>query len=101
METSICILTRLIKIPLCPSVSNLLLADNRIEVIDIETLEIFSNLTHLDLSNNEIKMVPPRLGMLNLTYLGLMGNIFRVPRPYSIANTGTYYREELVLSWSI
>jgi Leucine-rich repeat (LRR) protein len=50
----------------------------------MKALAGLSHLLILDLSNNSIQMVPPELGLLKLTSLQLMGNCFRVPRPYSI-----------------
>ncbi|BFG05634.1 leucine-rich repeat-containing protein 40 [Drosophila madeirensis] len=69
----------------------LLAHDNHIEDIDAsETgLGALKNLRVLDLSNNDIRQVPPILGnMRNIVTLNLMGNPLRQPR-HQILSAGT------------
>lgn len=61
----------------------ILACDNKIEEIDAEEtgLGALKRLSTLDLSNNNLKSVPPVLGnMTQLTTLLLHGNAFRAPR---------------------
>ncbi|KAI8897711.1 hypothetical protein BC833DRAFT_592610 [Globomyces pollinis-pini] len=63
------------------SLSILLVSGNCLTDIEVPLLQSLSQLHVLDLSNNDIGMVPPALGLLNLSNLQLLGNRFRVPRP--------------------
>ncbi|KAJ3275118.1 Leucine-rich repeat-containing protein 40 [Terramyces sp. JEL0728] len=63
-----------------PQLSVLLVSDNVLAEINVPMLQKLQKLKNLDLGNNNIGMVPPELGLLNLTSLQLMGNSFRVPR---------------------
>jgi Leucine-rich repeat (LRR) protein len=73
---------RISKLPILPfpKLSVLLVASNSLTDIDLNVLEALELLQILDLSNNSIQMVPPKLGLLKLTSLQLMGNSFRIPR---------------------
>jgi Leucine-rich repeat (LRR) protein len=69
----------------------ILACDNKIEEIDAteKGLGGLKRLATLDLSNNNLKMVPPVLGnMTQLTMLLLHGNAFRAPR-HQILESGT------------
>lgn len=61
-----------------PSLSTLIANDNRISELDVNSVE---GLTVIDLRNNDIAHLPPRLGLLRgIQRLDLGGNVFRVPR---------------------
>ncbi|EDV23314.1 uncharacterized protein TRIADDRAFT_27850 [Trichoplax adhaerens] len=72
------------------SLEVLLATDNKIESIDVSGLKQLSELSVLDLQNNDIKEVPPELGTLKaLKSLQLGGNLFRIPRA-AILSKGTF-----------
>lgn len=67
----------------------LLVANNRLEQLDVKNLGNLKILTHLDVSNNNIRHIPPELGNLTqLKHLVLKGNGFRNPR-YAVLQQGT------------
>uniref|UniRef100_T1IXJ7 Disease resistance R13L4/SHOC-2-like LRR domain-containing protein n=1 Tax=Strigamia maritima TaxID=126957 RepID=T1IXJ7_STRMM len=67
----------------------LMASDNQIKEIDVEGLSALTVLSVLDLNNNDICKVPPKLGNLtNLRSLQLDGNCFKLPR-ISILAKGT------------
>ncbi|XP_074036233.1 leucine rich repeat containing flyers-cup [Leptinotarsa decemlineata] len=81
------------KIPSCVfdmvGLEILLIKENGVEEISIEGLKLLKRLATLDLSNNNIHVVPPELGnMTQLRCLELKGNPFRQPR-YAILEQGT------------
>jgi len=70
-----------------PKLDSLILSKNKIEAI--ENPEVFGQLTVLDLSDNSISYIPPKLGLCSkLQRLQLEGNTFRIPR-YQILQKGT------------
>ncbi|XP_046390373.1 leucine-rich repeat-containing protein 40-like isoform X2 [Ischnura elegans] len=80
-------------IPSCvkdlPSLEILIARDNQITDVDLTILNGPKFLATLDLSNNDIHVVPPELGLLEkLRCLELSGNPFRVPR-HSVLSKGT------------
>lgn len=54
--------------------------DNKVSAVDAALLGTLPRLAVLDLTNNDINVVPPELGLLQLRSLGLEGNTFRIPR---------------------
>ncbi|KAI5281231.1 hypothetical protein KEM54_003331 [Ascosphaera aggregata] len=78
-----------------PSLQHLLVADNRFDSIDYESVE---GLRTLDVSNNDIKFLPPRIGLLSgeggLQRFMVAGNTFRVPR-WQVVEKGTI----AILEW--
>ncbi|KAJ6263589.1 hypothetical protein Dda_2157 [Drechslerella dactyloides] len=61
-----------------PALTTFVASDNRIEEVEVDGLE---GLQVLDLMNNCIGRLPPRLGLLEgLRELRVVGNAFRVPR---------------------
>lgn len=76
-----------------PTLTTLLVADNAIEEIPVDAVR---GLRVLDATNNAIKAIDPKLGLLSgeLKQLGLRGNMFKVPRPDTV-NRGT----DAVLAW--
>lgn len=78
-----------------PWLEMLFAANNHINNLDPEGLIQMKNLKVLDLVNNDIKHLPPQLGLLEqLRRLQLFGNPFRQPRA-NIINRGT----ASVLEW--
>ncbi|XP_071445010.1 leucine-rich repeat-containing protein 40-like isoform X2 [Hetaerina americana] len=80
-------------IPSCvkqlPALEILIARDNQITEIDLEILNGPKFLATLDISNNDIHVVPPELGLMEkLRCLELSGNPFRVPR-HSVLSKGT------------
>ncbi|ORX54699.1 L domain-like protein [Piromyces finnis] len=70
-----------------PKLDVLILSKNKIEAIP--NPEVFEQLTVLDLSDNSISFIPPKLGLCSkLQKLQLEGNTFRIPR-YQILQRGT------------
>ncbi|ORX85413.1 L domain-like protein, partial [Anaeromyces robustus] len=70
-----------------PALETLIISKNRIEAI--ENPEVFGQLSILDLSDNSIGFIPPKLGLCSkLKKLSLEGNTFRVPR-YQVLQKGT------------
>ncbi|XP_064538018.1 leucine-rich repeat-containing protein 40 [Drosophila montana] len=70
------------------NLDTLIANDNRIKELDAteDGLGALSQLNVLDLSNNDIQLVPPVLGkMTNITELKLSGNPFRQPRHQILA----------------
>lgn len=68
------------------NLETILAASNRLASIDADGLKMLPKLSTLDLGNNSIGEVPPKLGLLeNLRYLNLGGNVFRNPRPAVLA----------------
>lgn len=63
-----------------PKLETLLISANAIEEIDADTFLELPDLRVLDLSDNALRQIPPRLGLCQLRVLGLTGNIFKVPR---------------------
>ncbi|KAI0417764.1 hypothetical protein F5X98DRAFT_339487 [Xylaria grammica] len=88
-------LNRIVRIPalrdVFPSLTVLLISNNRLEELDPDTLE---GMKIVDASNNEIAHLNPRLGLLGLERLDVMGNRFRVPR-WNVLERGT----EATLRW--
>lgn len=76
-----------------PALSTLLASDNSISEVSAEAL---AKLKVVNLSNNDIERLEPRIGLLNetLTALEVGGNKFRVPN-YQVLGKGT----AAVLSW--
>ncbi|KAI8814414.1 hypothetical protein BJ742DRAFT_864938 [Cladochytrium replicatum] len=70
------------------SLDTLLANDNKIVEIPVDEILGMHKLSVLDLSNNNIESVPPRLGLASLGKLGLHGNVFKNPR-VSILDKGT------------
>ena len=66
-----------------PKLSQLMVNDNQIANVDTTGIFELNNLKTLDISNNNIARLPNELGLLNLTYLGVQGNCFKVPRQYA------------------
>ncbi|KAF3927004.1 hypothetical protein ABW20_dc0110170 [Dactylellina cionopaga] len=76
------------------SLTNLIASENRIEEVDLESVE---GLQVIDLTNNSIGSLPPKLGLLadkGLRDLRVGGNLFRVPRR-QVLEKGT----EALLEW--
>ncbi|KAI1809395.1 L domain-like protein [Poronia punctata] len=88
-------LNRIVRIPhlreTFPSLTILFIANNRLEDLDPEAI---SGMKMVDASNNEIPHLNPRLGLLDLEKLDVMGNRFRVPR-WNVLERGT----EATLRW--
>ncbi|KAI0145449.1 hypothetical protein GGR57DRAFT_480213 [Xylariaceae sp. FL1272] len=86
---------RIVKLPnlreTFPSLSVLLIANNRLEELDPDAVQ---GIKVVDASNNEITHLNPRLGLLGLERLDVMGNRFRVPR-WNVLERGT----EATLRW--
>lgn len=62
---------------------------NKLTYIDVKGLTKLQNIQTLNLSNNNIRYVPPELGNLTqLRYVEISGNIFRQPR-HAILQKGT------------
>lgn len=87
-----------------PKLTTLLAADNRLTTLDFEAVQ---GLQVLDVSNNNISFLPPKLGLLGidgpsalragglaLRRFEIAGNSFRVPR-WQVVAKGT----DAVLSW--
>ncbi|KAI8628494.1 L domain-like protein [Xylariaceae sp. FL1651] len=74
-----------------PSLTVLLISNNRLEELDPDMLR---GMKIVDASNNEIAHLNPRLGLLGLERLDVMGNRFRVPR-WNVLERGT----EATLRW--
>ncbi|KAI1827330.1 hypothetical protein F4861DRAFT_404274 [Xylaria intraflava] len=88
-------LNRIVQIPVLrdsfPNLAVLLIANNRIEELDPDTIR---GIKIVDASNNEIAHLNPRIGLLGLDRLDVMGNRFRVPR-WNVLERGT----EATLRW--
>ncbi|KAI1427828.1 hypothetical protein F5Y12DRAFT_120472 [Xylaria sp. FL1777] len=88
-------LNRIVRIPILrdvfPSLTVLLISNNRLEELDPETIQ---GMKIVDASNNEIAHLNPRIGLLGLERLDVMGNRFRVPR-WNVLDRGT----EATLRW--
>uniref|UniRef100_A0A0K2T2H8 Leucinerich repeatcontaining protein 40like [Metaseiulus occidentalis] n=1 Tax=Lepeophtheirus salmonis TaxID=72036 RepID=A0A0K2T2H8_LEPSM len=70
----------------CPKLEILIISENKITEIDVDSLTKIKRLATLDLSYNDIKTVPPQLGnMKQIVHLQLSGNAFRVPRAELLA----------------
>lgn len=80
-----------------PSLTVLVAAENRIEQVDVEAV---SGLRELDVRNNELSFLEPRIGLLGgehtggLQRLDVAGNRFRVPG-WQVINKGS----DAVLAW--
>lgn len=74
-----------------PALTSLLAADNQISDVSAASLD---GLTIVNLSNNSIERLDPRIGLLPLKGLNVEGNVFRVPS-YHVLQRGT----EAVLAW--
>lgn len=76
-----------------PNLFALQVADNAIETVEAKALE---SLRVVDLSNNSIEKLDPRIGLLagRLTGLNVEGNTFRVPG-YQVLRKGT----EAIMGW--
>ncbi len=73
------------------SLQSFAIADNQVCEIDAEALRQMPNLNSLDMQNNEIKRVPPELGLCEqIKNLALVGNPFRRPT-FAELNKGTVY----------
>lgn len=84
---------RFVKLPIClyklRKLENIVAANNQIDSIDVDGLLCLPLLATLDLQNNNIALVPPKLGnVISLKHLQLGGNPFRNPRP-AILSRGT------------
>jgi len=65
----------------CQKLETLLIANNKISIIDVDGLSKLKQLAILDLQNNAVQSVPPQLGNLTqIRTLQLEGNLFRMPR---------------------
>lgn len=88
-------LNRIVRIPVLrdvfPSLTILLISNNRLDELDPDTIQ---GMKVVDASNNEIAHLNPRLGLLGLERLDVMGNRFRVPR-WNVLQRGT----EATLRW--
>ncbi|KAI1273902.1 hypothetical protein F5Y07DRAFT_374866 [Xylaria sp. FL0933] len=88
-------LNRIVKLPtlrdVFPSLTVLLIPNNRLEELDPDTIQ---GMKIVDASNNEIAHLNPRIGLLGLERLDVMGNRFRVPR-WNVLDRGT----EATLRW--
>lgn len=88
-------LNRIVRIPVLrdvfPSLTILLVSNNRLDELDPDTIQ---GMKIVDASNNEIAHLNPRLGLLGLERLDVMGNRFRVPR-WNVLQRGT----EATLRW--
>ncbi|KAI0401112.1 hypothetical protein F4802DRAFT_581924, partial [Xylaria palmicola] len=88
-------LNRIVQIPtlrdVFPNLTILLMANNRLEGLDPDTIQ---GMKIVDGSNNEIAHLNPRIGLLGLERLDVMGNRFRVPR-WNVLERGT----EATLRW--
>ncbi|KAI1408678.1 hypothetical protein F5Y13DRAFT_204670 [Hypoxylon sp. FL1857] len=90
---------RIVKLPILresfPSLTVLLISNNRLEDLDPEAIK---GMKVVDASNNEIAHLNPRIGLLggtgNLERLEVTGNRFRVPR-WNVLERGT----EATLRW--
>jgi hypothetical protein len=86
---------RIVRLPalrvVFPSLTILLISNNRLEELHPDTLQ---GMKIVDASNNEIAHLNPRLGLLGLEKLDVMGNRFRVPR-WNVLERGT----EATLRW--
>eukprot|EP00096_Caligus_rogercresseyi_P008957 TRINITY_DN2947_c0_g1_i1.p1 TRINITY_DN2947_c0_g1~~TRINITY_DN2947_c0_g1_i1.p1 ORF type:complete len:639 (-),score=176.94 TRINITY_DN2947_c0_g1_i1:1306-3222(-) len=69
-----------------PKLEILILSENKLAEIPVESLSRLKRLATLDISYNEISSVPPQLGNVRqIIHLQLAGNTFRVPRAEIIA----------------
>lgn len=88
-------LNRIVELPalreVFPNLTILLIANNRLEELNPDVIQ---GMKVVDASNNEIAHLNPRIGMLGLDRLDVMGNRFRVPH-YSVLERGT----ESTLRW--
>ncbi|KAF2971780.1 hypothetical protein GQX73_g1832 [Xylaria multiplex] len=88
-------LNRIVRIPTLrdtfPSLTVLLISNNRLEELDPDTIE---GMKIVDASNNEIAHLNPRIGLIGLERLTVTGNRFRVPR-WNVLERGT----EATLRW--
>jgi Leucine-rich repeat (LRR) protein len=88
-------LNRIVQIPalreVFPSLTVLLIANNRLEELDPDTIQ---GMKIVDASSNEIARLNPRIGLLGLERLEVTGNRFRVPR-WNVLERGT----EATLRW--
>ncbi|KAI0544730.1 hypothetical protein F4679DRAFT_511765 [Xylaria curta] len=88
-------LNRIVRLPalreVFPSLTVLLISNNRLEGLDPDTIQ---GMRVVDASNNEIPHLNPRIGLLGLDRLDVMGNRFRVPR-WNVLERGT----EATLRW--
>ncbi|KAI1487146.1 hypothetical protein F5X96DRAFT_651502, partial [Biscogniauxia mediterranea] len=86
---------RVVRLPILrdffPSLTVLLISNNRLEELDPESIR---GVKIVDAANNEIAHLNPRLGLLDLEKLDVMGNRFRVPR-WNVLERGT----EATLRW--
>ena len=90
LEEVVCSMNRFGSIPVClysiPAITSLVFADNQIGAIDVPALRRLPKLICLELTNNSINQVPPKLGLLEgLSVLKLEGNCFKIPRPAQLA----------------
>ncbi|KAI1152886.1 hypothetical protein F4825DRAFT_417499 [Nemania diffusa] len=88
-------LNRIVRVPalrtVFPSLTILLISSNRLDELDPDSIQ---GMKIVDASNNEIAHLNPRLGLLGLERLDVMGNRFRVPR-WNVLERGT----EATLRW--
>ncbi|KAI1341308.1 L domain-like protein [Xylariaceae sp. FL0016] len=86
---------RVVRLPVLrdffPSLAVLLISNNRLEDLDPDSIK---GMKIVDASNNEIVHLNPRLGLLGLERMEVMGNRFRVPR-FNVLERGT----ESTLRW--
>lgn len=88
-------LNRIVQLPtlreVFPNLTVLLIANNRLEELEPEKIQ---GMKIVDASNNEIAHLNPRIGLLGLDRLDVLGNRFRVPR-WNVLERGT----EATLRW--
>ena len=78
----------------------LIAPNNKIETLNTHALVNCACLDTVDVENNSISALDPRLGVLSLRFFGVKGNTFRMPR-WSIVMAGTesvlsYLRDRIV-----
>ncbi|KAJ8125021.1 hypothetical protein O1611_g8619 [Lasiodiplodia mahajangana] len=88
-------LNRIVRVPalrtVFPSLTVLLISGNRLDELEPDSIQ---GMKIVDASNNEIAHLNPRIGLLGLERLDVMGNRFRVPR-WNVLERGT----EATLRW--
>ncbi|KAI0105280.1 hypothetical protein GGR51DRAFT_197476 [Nemania sp. FL0031] len=88
-------LNRIVRVPalraVFPSLTVLLISNNRLDELEPDSIQ---GMKIVDASNNEIAHLNPRIGLLGLERLDVMGNRFRVPR-WNVLERGT----EATLRW--
>lgn len=84
--------------PNLPSLTTLLMSGNQVSDL-AQSLPFITSLLHLDISNNNVKQVPPQLAAPGSKLIGisLLGNPFLFPR-YQIISRGSSYILEYLRS---